>query len=127
MTLRDLYFRNDNIDLLDNVILSVEGQILKGRLYQFNKYFNFHVVSVGGLTGNVYYLSEDERGDTSFREFLLLNRNAYFMNSEINVYCNGSFLYAVSVLDALHCEFCEREDYSFSGNSVFFDENLLRF
>lgn len=127
MTLRDLYFRNDNIGLFDSVTLSVEGQILRGSLYQFNKYFNFHVDSVGGLSGNMFYLSEGERGDTSFKEFLLLYGNGYFLNNEVDIYCNGRFVYTVSVLDTIHCEFCEREDYSFQGNSVFFDENLLRF
>lgn len=127
MTLRDLYFRNDNINLFDRVYLNIEGQIIKGRLYQFNKYFNFHVDSVGGLSGNIYYLSEGERGYTSFKEFLLLYGNGYFLNNEIDVYCNGTFINTVPVLDAIHCEFCKREDYSFHGNTVFFDENLLRF
>lgn len=127
MTLRDLYFRNNNIDLFDDVVLKVEGQILQGKLYQFNKYFNLHVDCVGGLSGCVYYLSDSERGSKSFKEFLLLYSNNYFLNGEIDVYYNGRFFNTVSVLDAIECEFYEREDYSFKGNSVFFDENLLSF
>lgn len=125
MTLRELYFRNGNIDLLDDVVLKIGGQILTGKLYQFDKYFNLHVDCVGGISGNVYFLSEKDEHDKSFREFVLLYSNFYFSNGCVDVFVEGRFFNSVSILDIINCEWYERVDYSYKGNSVFFDKNLL--
>lgn len=126
MTLGELYFRNGNIDLLDDVVLKISRQLLTGKLYQFDKYFNFQVYSVDGIEGNIYYISEcREDRDKSFKEFVMLYSTSYFLNGCVDVYIDGSFFNSMPILDVLNYEWSERCDYSFKGSSVFFDKNLL--